>query len=301
MRLSTSTNIFYERTDGSRIPVRESIRLCAMAGYQEMDFCFVDQAFAKTEFVEESWRDYLVSIREQAETLGVTFTQSHGVLYDFCNASDPWQEELVRRSVEGSQLMGAPWMVMHPSTKITDGHMDPRTREENITYFRRLSDCAGKHHVGIAIENMWGKTREGIRRYTVDPEEFLDLIDAIDSENVAACWDAEHGSIEGIDQPSVIRRLGHKLQALHISDQTSVKDIHILPYMGVTEWEPILRALAEIGYNRPFTYEIQHYLLSMPLELVPSAIRMSYEVGVYMVEQIEKFRNERNVSNRKER
>ncbi len=207
MRLSTSTNIFYERTDGSRIPVQESIRLCAAAGYQEMDFCFVDQAFAKTEFVEENWRNYLASIREQSEQLGITFTQSHGVLYDFCGAPDPWQEELVRRSVEGSQMLGAPWMVMHPYTKIADRHMDPGTREENIAYFRRLSDYAGKYHVGIAIENMWGKTREGLRRYTVDPEEFLDLIDSIDAENVAACWDAEHGSIEGIDQPSVIRIL----------------------------------------------------------------------------------------------
>lgn len=292
MILATSTNVLFERADGSRIPVEESIRRCAEAGYQALDFCFLDQVTTGTAFLDSNWRDYLLEIRELAEALGIRFVQSHGPLYDFCNTPDPQQKELVRRSVEGSQLLGAPWIVMHPMSKVSGDHLDPETPERNAAFFRKLSDYAGKFGVGVAVENMWGKTREGVRRYAVDPEEFYDLLDRIDAENVGACWDAEHGSIEGLDQGAAIRALGGRLKALHISDQTSHANIHILPYLGVTDWDEILAALAEIGYSRPFTYEIQHYLLRLPLELVPSALRLSREIGDYLVRRLEQLQKE---------
>lgn len=290
MILATSTNVLFERADGSRIPVEESIRRCAEAGYRALDFCFLDQVTTKTAFVGPDWRDYLKGIRDLAESLDVRFVQSHGPLYDFCNIQDPWQEELVRRSAEGSGLLGVPWMVMHPMSKVSGDRLDPSTPARNAEYFRALAGRAGEYGVGVAIENMWGRTREGVRRYAVDPEEFFDLLDRIGGENVGACWDAEHGSIEGLDQGAAIRRLGGRLKALHISDQTSHANIHILPYLGVTDWDEILRALAETGYDHPFTYEIQHYLLRLPLELVPSALRLSWEIGDYLVRRLEAFR-----------
>ena len=70
MNLCTSTNTLYERADGCRIPAAESIRLCAEAGYKELDFCFVDQVFGKTEFLGPDWRSYVASFREQAESWG---------------------------------------------------------------------------------------------------------------------------------------------------------------------------------------------------------------------------------------
>lgn len=292
MILATSTNALFERADGNRIPVEESIRRCAEAGYRALDFCFLDQITTKTAFLGPHWRDYLKEIRDLAESLDVRFIQSHGPLYDFCNSSDPQQEELVRRSAEGSRLLGAPWMVMHPMSKVRGDRLDPETPERNAAFFRELSDYAGKFGVGVAVENMWGKTREGVRRYAVDPEEFFDLLDRIDAENTGACWDVEHGSIEGLDQGAAIRALGGRLKALHISDQTSHANIHILPYLGVTDWDEILTALADIGYDHPFTYEIQHYLLRLPPELVPSALRLSWEIGDYLVRRLEQFQKQ---------
>ena len=289
MILATSTNILFERADGSRIPVEESIHRCAEAGYRALDFCFIDQVTTETPFLGPDWERYLHGLREQAEALGVRFVQSHGPLYDFCNDPNPWQEELLRRCVEGSRLLGSSWMVMHPMSIVNGNRLAPFTPERNAAFFRRLSDLAGRSGVGIAVENMWGRTREGVRRYAVDPEEFCDLLDRIDAENVGACWDAEHGSIEDLDQGAAIRRLGSRLKALHISDQTSHANIHILPYLGITDWDAILSALAEIGYRHPFTYEIQHYLLRLPLELVPTALRLSWEIGDYMVRRLEQF------------
>lgn len=292
MNLCTSTNTLYERADGSRIPAAESIRLCAEAGYRELDFCFVDQVFGKTEFLGPDWQPYVASFRDQAEKLGISFPQSHGPLYSFCAGRDEQTEEWLRRSLKGSRMLGVRWMVMHPDTLVTGGAADPRTMERNVDFFRRLSDEAGRYGVGVAIEDMWGKTREGVPRFAIDPEELRELIDRVDAENVGACWDAEHGSIEGLDQAAAIRLLGSRLKALHISDQTAADNIHILPYMGVTDWDAVLSALAEIDYSCSFTFEIQHYLLRLPLELVPSALRLSREVGEHMIGRIRMFREE---------
>ena len=162
--------------------------------------------------------------------------------------------------------------------------------QRNVDFFRRLSDEAGRYGVGIAIEDMWGRTKEGVPRFAIEARELCELIDRVDAENTGACWDAEHGSIERLDQGAAIRLLGPRLKALHISDQTARDNIHILPYMGFTDWDEVLSALAEIGYKNPFTFEIQHYLLYLPLELIPSAVRLSREVGEYMIRRIEAFR-----------
>ena len=290
MNLCTSTNTLYERADGTRIPAADSIRLCAGAGYQEMDFCFVDQVFGKTEFLGSKWESFIESFREQAEHLNIRFTQSHGPLYAFCAGQNDQTDEWLRRSLVGSHKLGVRWMVMHPDTLVSDGGVDSRTMKSNVDFFRRLADEAGKYGMGIAIENMWGKTREGVPRFAIEPAELCELIDRVNAENVGACWDAEHGSIEKLNQGEAIRLLGRRLKALHISDQTAADNIHILPYMGFTDWDEVLSALADIGYDHSFTFEIQHYLLYLPMELVPSAICLSREVGEYMIRRIENFK-----------
>ena len=42
MRLSTSTNIYFNRPDGSKAEITESISRCAQAGYRVMDMNFHD-------------------------------------------------------------------------------------------------------------------------------------------------------------------------------------------------------------------------------------------------------------------
>ena len=107
---------------------------------------------------------------------------------------------------------------------------------------------------------------------------------------MAVCWDFEHGSIMGLNQRHVVERLGKRLKAVHISDQTGINNIHILPYQGVTDWDEVLKALADFGYEGEFNFEIQWYLRRVPEELLLPSIRYSGELGNWMVKQIERFR-----------
>ncbi|MCI8518142.1 MAG: sugar phosphate isomerase/epimerase [Hungatella sp.] len=284
-RIGTSTNIFFERNDGSRIPAERTMRLCAQAGYRDMDFGFVEQIFYPTPFTTERWRSFVERHMRLAEELGIRFTQTHGHIHDFCNDQEEAQWDLVKRCVEGTAMLKAPWMVMHPSTLVRDGRVHQDTRSRNIEYFQRLAEYAGTFGVGIAVENMWGETKEGVKRYAITAEELCSLIDGIGKPNVGACWDTEHGAIEELSQPDSIRLLGNRLKCTHISDQTDRNNVHILPYTGFTDWDPILQALADVDYQGEFTYEIQHYLLAMPENLAPEAIRFSFQVGTQMIQR----------------
>ena len=142
----------------------------------------------------------------------------------------------------------------------------------------------------VHVENMWGETKEGVKRYCIQPEKLLDLLKAIGSDNLGICWDTEHGAIENLDQDKAIAKVGPYLRATHISDQTDRGNVHVLPYTGNTDWDMILKALAKADYKRAFTYEIQHYLLAMPEKLVPDAILLSYKVGEEMADQLEHYK-----------
>jgi len=289
--LATSTNIYCEQNGAADIPMEESIRMCASAGYRALDFGFVELNRQSALFSKDGWRQEILNFRQIGDNLNVKFVQAHATLYDFCNESSDTGhiEQLMRRSIEGAALLGADWIAVHPSTHTQNGMLVPDTPEINVKFFKALADYAQQFGVGIAIENMWGKTPDGVKRYAIRAEELAELIDAVGRPNVGACWDTEHGSIEGVDQPNAIRLLSGRLKALHISDESGPEHVHILPYMGRISWPAILQALADIGYDNPFTFEIQHYLPGVPAPLVHSAMCLSLEVGSYMIDRIKAF------------
>ena len=288
MVLATSTNIYCEQHGIHDVPIERCIHICADAGYKALDFGFVEFIRQSRSILSPGWKDEILYYRQLADSLNISFVQAHAPLYDFCNPSDDAErlELLMNRSIEGAALLGAPWIVAHPSTHAESGIFYSDTAAMNVRFFHNLADYARKFSVGIAIENMWGKTADGVERYAIDAQELVDLVDAVDSPNVSACWDTGHASVEGIAQGEAIRLLGNRLKALHISDKSKSQQIHILPYMGSIDWPEILQALADIEYSHPFTLEIQHYIPRVPVALVPSAIKLSVETGKYMIGQI---------------
>lgn len=268
MLLSTSTNILFERKDDSRIDVKESIQLCAAAGYRYLDFCFVDQIFTpvKTRFTTDDWRAYMQEIAQESAALGIQFTQCRLPIHDFCNPTknDETTLALVHRSLESAAMLGIHHAAVHPSSKTQNGAICRETLTENKNYFKALASLAKQYDIHIDIENMWGKTKDGVRRYAVLPDELASLVDAVDRENVGICWDTMHGSIEGLDQGAALRVLGNRVTATHISDENGADFIHTLPYTGRCQWGEIMQALVDIHYEGNFNYELQHFLWEVP-------------------------------------
>lgn len=287
MKLATSTNLLFARNAGSPIHTRDAIRACAEAGFRWLDFGFVEYAQVSDVFHTDSWEKEIFQLRQLAESLGVGFVQAHATLLDFCNPDDGYDEglALIHRSIRGAAMLGAPWVVVHPSTGVHQGTISSATHRQNVDFFGRLARFAEGCGIGIAVENMWGATRQGVPRYAIQPGQLAQLVDDIGCKNLGACWDTEHGSTENLDQGAALRLLSHRLVATHISDEAGPDCVHVLPYTGFVHWDNVLHALAGIGYDGAFAFEMQHYLRGMPMPLVQPAMQLCLTVGQYMVEQ----------------
>ncbi|KAF1299394.1 hypothetical protein BAU15_01735 [Enterococcus sp. JM4C] len=279
MRLSTSTNILFERTYEKPVDPLDCMEICQKAGFEVLDFCFHDLTTYDSEFMTDNWRFYMERVKAKADQLGIEFSQGHAVVYDFCRADVDHArfETILKKCVEGAGILGIKWLVMHPSTVADTAEPFKDSRRENIKFFTKWCAFAKEHGVDIAIENMWDCHITPFRLYCTTAEEMVDLIDAV--PGLGACWDAEHGAIMQQNQAKALQLLGKRLKATHISDYTNNQDIHLLPYLGKTDWDDVMAAFASIDYEGDFDLEIHRYLTKMPMENVETAIRLSYEIG----------------------
>lgn len=288
MRLSTSTCIYFNRPDGTKAQITDSVDLCSQAGYRVMDMNFHDCCMFDTPMKTDRWEEWIYGIKEKTKECGIEFSQGHSHFYNFCDPSVPNREELdeyIRRGIIGASVLEIPWLVIHAGTDFQSSTPVKSSREKTIEYLKPRIELAAKHNVGIAIENLWELNISPKRRYTSTAEELVELVDILskDFDNVGICWDVEHSSIMKQDLYSQLQLVGNRLKATHISDYLSVQEDHILPFSGNTDWAEVMRALKSVSYKGDFTYEIHRYTMRVPDELVLSALKHSVKVGNYLI------------------
>lgn len=86
--------------------------------------------------------------------------------------------------------------------------------------------------------------------------ELLGILEGFD-ETFGVCLDVNHMMTRADTLPQTVRDLGRRLLSLHISDYGGIDEDHALPGTGVVPWEALLAALAAIGYQGVFNYEVR--------------------------------------------
>jgi len=288
MRLSTSTNIFFNRPGNRKADIEDSIRLCSMAGYKVMDMNFYDCTTFRLPFVSERWKSWVQGIKTLADECGIEFSQAHANFYNFCDSNvkdKEFLDQMIMRSMECAGILGVKWIVIHAGTDFDSPYLVRDSKKKNIEYFKPVIECAARNHVGLAIENLWDYNIAPLRRYTTTAEELFDLVDTLHDEygNVGICWDFEHANIMKQAQKPALQMIGKHLKATHVSDNSGIHNDHILPFYGCTNWYEIMQILKGIGYQGDFTYEIHRYTAQLPDALVIPALKYSIEVGNYLL------------------
>jgi sugar phosphate isomerase/epimerase len=59
-----------------------------------------------------------------------------------------------------------------------------------------------------------------------------------------------------------------------------------LPYQGKIDWESVIEALREIGYEGHFTYEAGNFIRYYPEELLMLGLTHMEKVGRYFIKRI---------------
>ena len=74
---------------------------------------------------------------------------------------------------------------------------------------------------------------------------------------------------------------GLDFTAYHMSEfYTDAHDRHLPPYFGgAIDWDRVIDALAEIGYEGNFTYEADYFFQGRPPEIAPAAARLMASIG----------------------
>lgn len=104
--------------------------------------------------------------------------------------------------------------------------------------------------------------------------ELLTLLNGLPTAQFGICIDTNHLMDRAASLPDEVRLAGQRLTALHLSDYDGVDEKHWLPGQGVVAWQPFFTALAEVGYQGPYTYEAK--LPSATFEERLAALQRNY-------------------------
>lgn len=291
MKLSTSTNVIHMRPDGSMWPLTKTLELASAAGWKCFDISFYDWSLDGTPFLTNDWKKWIDEVADTKERLGVEFGQCHAYFYNFLNKNmndeeHKHQQLLVERSLDCCAILGSHLCVTHPETDFFTDYLVRDSKAGNIKYFKNLLEYCSKYDMALSIENMCDFSIAPHRKYGVTTEELCDLIDSINSDKIGVCWDFEHAKIMKYNQRKSLLALGKRLTATHVSDTHSDTDtdlMHIMPLFGTIDWLAIMRTLNEIGYNGDFSFEAHNYANTLPDELLPTAVKLAYEMGEYLM------------------
>lgn len=121
----------------------------------------------------------------------------------------------------------------------------------NVEKLQLLAPYAEQLGLRICLENLGG--------HFASLESLLEVIRRVNSPALGICLDTGHLHIHVRDmtQEQFILGAGAYLHALHIADNDTSGDQHLMPFgRGTVDWSSVMRGLNAIGYEDCFNYEI---------------------------------------------
>ncbi len=266
---------------------------CAKAGYTVLDVNLCEAMNPASELRTDRWEAYVGHIARAASAMGIALTQSHLPYYSVYGAGAGGKrelmEELIRRSILASGMLGVRWAVTHPATVYAAGNDLSVSLEANLGYYGPHVALAGSAGVGIALENDFEYRSEPYQRvFGASVHELNALADAFgDPVRVGVCYDFGHANLTGGFHRKDLNAIGKRLKATHVQDNHGAADEHLMPLYGTTDWEDAMAGLADIGYEGDLTFEIQEFGRFFPNEHKHLVIEQSLRVGQILTDYFE--------------
>ena len=272
-----------------------TLKYAAEAGFNDVSIGF-DSSKASM-FIGDDYKKKLNNICELLNKYNLNCVQTHlPAPYHLLVSSetvDEISENMIKRGIEATAVLGAEWTAYHPRTAISDGYNREKSYEHNKNFLFQYLEYAEKAGVGIAVENMplYPYTIPEWRFFGGGYEELCVLCDDIGSDNIGICWDFGHAHTAAINQNSALEYIGDKLKITHIHDNYRNGDHHLLPLLGgdvdiwrSIKWSEVMPSLKKINYNGPLTLEINY----PPISILKSFVNMSYDCISSIEELVQK-------------
>lgn len=292
MRLSTTTDVLADKFD-----LNKAIDIISASGYDAADFSNFKQEY----YTDAHNEEFYTELRKYAEDKGIVFNQSHAP-FPSTVTDELKNEEIfahITTAMKHASLLGIKTIIVHPCQHIQ--HADDNNAEilfeYNMNFYKKLIPYCEEYDIRVALENMWqiqnynGGWRKIIPSTCARPAEFIRYLDELNNDCFVACLDIGHATLVCENVPDFIKALGNKrLQALHVHDVDGVVDSHTLPFFGVTEWDKVMKALADIDYKGDLTFEADSFFKGKPLEIYPDCAMFMAKTGRYLVNKFNEYK-----------
>lgn len=254
---------------------KKSIELAKKAGADAVDLNLCgdnydyrnpDSIYSKS---DEEICAYFKSVGDYAREIGIEISQTHGRIEGFKNIKEEDDALIANARLDcmATAAMGCPICVMHSVTTIFLGpDADPELfRDLNYDMFTRIIPFAKEYGIKIATETFGDATKFDCCDFFGNIDEFVDTYKRIcETEDFGdyflTCVDTGHSNKAtrfGNPSPAdVIRKLGKSIKVLHLHDNDTMTDQHKPPMTGCTDWEDVLCALDEVGYDGVYNMEV---------------------------------------------
>lgn len=281
---------------------RRAIEILAGAGFDAIDYTFTPwMERGEMPWNGDNYKEYAKEVNMMMEDNGIVFNQAHAPFIFHTSYLPDWNREIIPlqvRCMESCALLGIPHMVVHPV------HHLPYTRNKKVIwdlnreYYRLLQPYAKEFGVKVSLENMFGLDERNNRYVTdmfADPNEYVKFYDELeDTDNFICLVDTGHSYIVGEDAADTIRVLGSRVKGTHINDNSFIGDDHLIPYDGRIDWEEVMKALAEVGYQGDLTFEALHLYEGFNESFYRTRAKYLCDVGKYLVSRFEAYLAENN-------
>ncbi len=287
--MKTSTEI---SSIAKHVGYEKAVELTAKAGFDAWDFSMFDMCKFDADigrvtdrnprYFGNEYVNFAKELRRVGEENGIVCNQSHAPFP--CHFSE--MRYFLKKAIECTAIAGGDVCVIHP--------MNAETAEKNAEMFYDLLEFAKPYGVKIATENMWFWDKEKDQSCfaaCATPEDFCKHIDVVNDPYLVACLDLGHAEMRGSDTTAVemIRKLDHRLKALHIHDNNKWKDSHQIPFSMDIDFPPIVKALKEIGYDGYFTLEADAYLKAFNADNVFEGVKDMANAARRLADMYEAF------------
>ena len=267
------------------------IPVAALIKSEEAPKSFFDQSV-------EDILEYFTVMKDAALKHGIYFSQMHAPFPIWIKGRDDINDHImmaIEKCLAVCEYVGCPAIVVHPV--ICDDKNEEK--EINLTLYRRLMPAAKKHKVKICLENLFKTvnaiTYEGPCSDAAEAVWYIDKLNGEAGEEIFGfCFDIGHALLTKKNVKQYLLTLGNRLTILHLHDNNSIFDWHMVPYscLGngngtVCDWEGFIEALCEIGYCGALSFETFRIYRVIPKGLCTATLKYICEIGRYWASRIE--------------
>lgn len=271
----------------------EAVAAYAGTGFRYLDYSFYNVLYPGSPYLNgEDWKKEIYAAADAAAANGMTFVQAHSPNYNPLDLNGD-HEAGVRatlNSIEACEMLGIPNIVVHSGYTGRILYQDGREQyyRENDVFFRALYPVMERTGVRVCIENS-AEGNMGACYFFMTAADMNDYIAHCGHPLMGACWDIGHANMRHADQYKELTELGSNLHAVHIQDNHGGSDEHIAPFFGTVNLDDVMRALVEIRFAGPFTFESDYFLPyrrtedgplgTIPLAVKRSALALLHQIG----------------------